>query len=72
MSDKLLLQTDASTKGIGSVLSVVRDGQELLVGYFSKKLNYAATELECLSVVHAIDHFAVHLSGHPFTVMTDH
>ena len=77
LSDKLLLQTDASSKGIGAVLSVVRDGQELPVGYFSKKLkkaeqNYAATELECLAVIRAIDHFAVHLSGRPFTVMTDH
>ena len=76
LSDKLLLQTDASSKGIGAVLSVVRDGQELPIGYFSKKLkkaeqNYAATELECLAVIRAIDHFAVHLSGRPFTVLTE-
>ena len=36
------------------------------VGYFSKKLppaerNYAITELECLAVVRAVEHFGVHL-----------
>ena len=77
MSDKFLLQTDASTKGIGAVFSVVRDGEEFPVGYYSKKLtkceqNYAATELECLAVVRAIEHFAAHLVGRQFMVVTDH
>lgn len=76
-SDEFLLQTDASGKGIGAVLSVKRNGQELPVGYYSKKLTpaeqkYSATELECLAVVRAIDHFAVYLSGRAFTVVTDH
>ena len=66
LSDKLLLQTDASSKGIGAVLSVVRDGQELPVGYFSKNLKKAEQNYA------AIDHFAVHLLGCPFTIMTDH
>ena len=55
----------------------MRNGEELPVGYYSKKLSpaeqkYAATELECLAVIRAIDHFAVHLSGTQFTVVTDH
>ena len=58
------------------MLSVVRDGQDQPVAYFSKRLtpvewNYSVTELECLAVVKAIDHFAIHLWGRDFTVVTD-
>ena len=35
------LQTDASIRGIGAVLSQVRDQEERPVAYFSKKLNKA-------------------------------
>ena len=77
VSDQFVLYTDASGVGIGAVLSVERDKEELPVGFFSKKLSpseqkYSATELECLAVVKAIDHFAVYLWGRPFTVVTDH
>ena len=77
LSDVFVLQTDASGHGVGGVLSVCRDGEELPVGYFSRKLkspekHYSATELECLAVVQAIDHFAAYLIGRPFTVETDH
>ena len=76
-SDHFVLYTDASGEGIGGVLSVERDKEELPVGFFSKKLSppekkYSVTELECLAVVKAIDHFAVYLWGRPFTVVTDH
>ena len=76
--DTFVLQTDASYIGIGAVLSVMKGGEERLVGYFSKKLlpaerNYTASELECLAVVRAADHFAVHLLGpNHFTLVTDH
>ena len=76
--DTFVLQTDASYIGIGAVLSVMRDGEERPVSYFSKKLlpaerNYSASELECLAVVRAADHFAVHLLGpNHFTLVTDH
>ena len=33
--DTFVLQTDMSYRGIGAVLSVVRDGKERPVGYFS-------------------------------------
>ena len=76
-SDQFVLYTDASGVGVGAVLSVVRGEEELLVGYFSRKLShskkkYSAMELECLAVVKAIDHFAVHLWGREFMVVTDH
>ena len=76
-SDQFVLYTDASGVGVGAMLSVVRGEQELPVGYFSRKLSpsekkYSATELECLAIVKAIDHFAVHLWGREFMVVTDH
>ena len=47
------------------------------MAYFSRKLtapekNYAITELECLALVKAVDHFGYYLAGKHFTVTTDH
>ena len=75
VSDQFVLYTGASGLGIGAVLSVERDGEEIPVGYFSKKLSpseqkYSVTELECLAVVKAANHFAVYLWGRSFTVVT--
>lgn len=75
--DSFLLQTDASSVGIGAVLSVNRDGLEKPVAFYSRKLlpreqRYSATELEGLAVVDSVDHFAVHLIGRVFTIQTDH
>ena len=47
------------------------------MAYFSCRLtaaqcNYSASELECLAVLKAIDHFALYLLGQRFTVITDH
>ena len=75
--DQLLVQSDASMEGIGAVLSVIRDNEESPVAYYSKQLspaekNYTVTELECLAVVRVIDHFAIHLLGLDFTLVTDH
>ena len=76
-NDKLELHTDASTMGIGAVLSIIREDMEKPVTYYSKGLtaaekNYTVSELECIAVVKAIDHFAIHLLGHFFTVVNDH
>ena len=48
-TDNLVLQTDASTAGIGGCLSVIRGERELPAAFYSRKLNdaetrYAATE----------------------------
>ena len=64
-------------EGIGAVLSVIGDNEESPVAYYSKQLspaekNYTVTELECLAVVRAIDHFAIHLLGRDFTLVMDH
>ena len=71
VQDNFLLQTDASGLGIGAVLSVVRQEEELPVAYFSRKLKpreqrYSATELEGLAVMAAVQHFDVYLVTHAF------
>ena len=75
--DHFTLHMDASLQVLGVVLSVIRDVEERPIAYFSRRLlpaeeNYSASELECLVVVKAIDHFTIHLLGKPFTVVTDH
>ena len=77
VQDEFLLQTDASGLGIGAILSVVREEVEFPVAYFSRKLKpreqkYAATELEGLAVMAAVQHFDVYLVTHSFVVETDH
>ena len=54
-----------------------REGLELPVGFYSRKLspaetNYAATELEGLAVVAVITRFEIYLTGRSFIVETDH
>ena len=76
-SDQFVLQTDASGVGLGAVLSVQRDGEELPVAFYSRKLQprerrYSATELEGLAVVAAVQHFDAYLITHPFVIETDH
>ena len=77
IGDQFLLQTDASGVGLGAVLSVQRDGQELPVAIHSRKLQprerkFSATELEGLAVVDAVGHFDAYLVTHPFVIETDH
>ena len=73
-----VLETDASIKGIGAILSQVqRDGQCHPVAYASRSLtaaerNYGITELETLAVVWSITHYHSYLYGHDVTVYTDH
>ena len=73
-----LVQTDASHRGVGAVLSQQDEkGIERPVAFYSRKLlprelNYSATEKECLAIVNSLKHFEVHLLGRKFTVQTDH
>ena len=76
-SDVFTLVTDASSRGIGSVLCVSRDLCDLPVAFHSRQLcaresNYSASELEGLAVIEAIRHFEIYLFGAQFTVVTDH
>ena len=77
-SKEFLLQSDASGRGIGAVLSqTTAEGVERPVAFFSRKLQpretrYSAVEKECLGIVAALKHFDVYLVGRKFTIVTDH
>jgi hypothetical protein len=72
------LTTDGSAKGLGAVLSQRNNkGQEQVIAYASKSLvgaqqHYGATELECLAVIWAIEHFYSYLGLQHFVLITDH
>ena len=73
-----VLETDASVKGLGAVLSQQQDDGVLHpVAFASRSLspterNYSVTDLETLAVVWAMQHFRAYLYGHKVTVVTDH
>ena len=72
------LETDASIRGIGAVLSQKQDDGRLHpVAFASRGLsaaeqNYSITDLETLAVVWAMSHFRAYLYGRRVTIYTDH
>ena len=72
-----ILDTDASDRAIGSVLSQVQDGQERVIAYASRildkrEVNYCITRKELLAIVYSLKHFRQYLLGRHFKVRTDH
>ena len=73
-----VLQTDASGRGVGAVLSQNgEDGGDKPVAYFSRKLlpreeRYSTIEKECLAIKLGVQAFHVYLVGQPFVIQTDH
>ena len=73
-----LLQTDASDRGVGAILSQEdADGNDHPVAYFSRKFlpreqRYSTVEKECLAIKLGFQAFRVYLLGRPFTIQTDH
>lgn len=73
-----ILETDASTVGLGAVLSQTQDdGTVHPIAYASRSVdkhekNYGISELETLGLVWALRYFRHCLLGHPCTVYTDH
>ena len=69
-----LLQTDASDRGMGGVLSQIdEDGEEHPVAYFSRKFlpreeKYPTIEKECLAIKLASHNFRVYLLGCQFVI----
>ena len=72
------IETDASIKGLGAVLSQMQDDGRLHpITYASRALsraeeNYSITELETLAIVWATSHFNHLIYGHRVTVVTNH
>ena len=77
-SRPFLLQTDASERGVGAVLSQRSDQvEDHPIAYFSKKLlpheeRYSRIKKECLAIKMAMNIFRMYLIGRHFTVDTDH
>ena len=75
---RFFLQTDASDKGLGAVLTQLDStGREHVISYASRSLSdreksYSTTEKEALAIIFAIDHYRVYLLGAEFTLITDH
>ena len=72
-----ILDTDASGKTIGCVLSQVQDGKEKVIAYGSQALsrqecNYCVTDRELLTVRYFIEYYRQYLLGRKFLVRTDH
>ena len=70
------LQTDASYKGLGAVLMLVKDGVRKPIAYASKKLNdteekYHINELEFMALWWALLKFRHHVYGRNCLVKTD-
>ena len=75
--DRLSIVTDASGRGIGGVLQVLRGDEWLPAAYFSRQLRgaehrYSATELEALALTETVNHFSYYLYGREFQAFTDH
>ena len=72
-----ILQTDASGRGVGAVLSQLKDGSDQPLAYFSRKLlpreeRYSTIEKECLAIRLGVQAFHVYLVGRTFVIQTDH
>lgn len=76
MDAKFILDTDASDKAVGAVLSQEQDGQERVIAYMSKAMNkheqsYCVTRKELLAVVCALRNFHSYLYGREILLRTD-
>ena len=76
-NSKFILKTDASLIALGAALCQEEDGKRCVIAYWSKTLSdaekkYTITQLECLALVNAINHFKHYIGGKEFTAITDH
>lgn len=72
-----ILDTDASHKCIGAVLSQVQNGHEYVIEYASNKISktqrkYCVTRKELLAAFTYIKQFSHYLAGKKFMLRTDH
>lgn len=71
------IQADASSFGLGALLTQHIEGKEHVICYLSRSLsrqerNYSTVEKECLAVLWAIEKLRPYVEGSHFTVITDH
>lgn len=76
-SRPFVVHCDASSFGIGGMLTQKFDDAEHPIAYVSRSLskaerNYSATEREALAVIFAVEKFQAYLGPRHFTVITDH
>ncbi|KAG5875347.1 hypothetical protein JTB14_030324 [Gonioctena quinquepunctata] len=72
-----IVQTDASSYGIGAVFFQEHSDGEQIICYISRSLtrsekNYSTTERELLAVIYACEKLRPYLEGYQFKVITDH
>jgi len=77
VTDTYCVFVDASSKGVGGVLCVCRNGEWLPCAFYSRQLldresKFSATELEALALLSTVEHFKYYLGGRHFTAYTDH
>lgn len=70
------VQTDASTFGLGAVLTQQYNNREYVICYLSRTLSkaesrYASVELECLAVLWAVEKLKCYLELTKFYIVTD-
>ena len=75
--EMFVLDTDASDRCVGAVLSQIQGGEEKVIAYASRVLakterNYCCTRRELLAVVFFVKHFKAYLLGRKFLIRTDH
>jgi len=71
------IDTDASDKGVGAVLSQEQDGRKVVLAYASRTLskperNYDVTRREVLAVVFGLKTYRQYLLGRQFVIRTDY
>lgn len=73
----LIVQTDATSVGLGAVLAQMIGGKEHPIINLSRKLNlaeqkYSTIERDALAVKWAVEALQFYLTNNPFTLMTDY
>lgn len=74
---EILLDVDASDKGIGAVLQQKVNNRIVPLAFFSRRLTapesrYSVYDRELLAAYNAVKHFAYALEGRNFCIFTDH